>query len=205
MTKIILIRHCNTEGNKSDFIQGRHNDTPLSEKGEAQLINLSNKLKNEKISAVYCSDLGRTKTTAKAIAKKHNLEIIESKDLRESDIGEWIKYPTKEAINKWVVYYEKEKAKGTPREKIRPPGGENTWDHQKRIFKTIKEIIEKYPDETVIVVGHSGTNKVILGTCKGDDPDDYYLIPQENACINIIEYNKEKGYGVRKINDTTDL
>jgi len=205
MTKIILIRHCNTEGNKSGFIQGRHNDTPLSEEGEVQLEKLSDRLKYESIDAVFCSDLGRTRKTADAIAKEHDIEVVASKNLRESDVGEWIKYPAKEAIKKWIEYYEEEKAKGIPREDIRSPGGENSWDHQKRIFQIINEIIAKHPNGTIIIVGHSGTNRVILGTCEGRDHDDFYSIPQDNACINVISHDENGGYRVEEINDTSHL
>ncbi|MBU2639133.1 MAG: histidine phosphatase family protein [Nanoarchaeota archaeon] len=201
MTRIILIRHCKTEGNASGKMQGYYDDSSFTEEGLTQLRKLERYLSKEPIKAIYCSDLGRALKTAEAIAKLHNLKVSPLKDLREANIGIWRYLPVKESIDKWIEYYKAEKAKGIPREKIRPPEGENAWDHQKRVLKAIKKIIKDYPNNTVVIVGHAGTNKVLIGTFESRDPDDFYSIPQDNACINIIETDGVK-YKVIKINDT---
>ncbi len=204
MTKIILIRHCKTEDNASGKMQGYHDDSSFNKEGFAQLKRLANFLSIEPIKAVFCSDLGRALKTAEEISKKHNLEVIPLKGLREADIGDWRNLPVKEAIKKWIDYYNSEKIKGLSRETIRPPNGENTWDHQKRLLKVINGIVNEYPNDTVVIVGHAGTNKVLIGTFESKDPDDFYSIPQDNACINIIETNG-KNHKLLKINYTAYL
>jgi broad specificity phosphatase PhoE len=189
MTKIILIRHCKTKSNENGLMQGYYNDSEFTEEGSKQLKKICEFLRNEKIKRIYCSDLGRAIKTAKAIGNEHNIKAIPLRELREADIGEWRSLPVKEAIQKWVNYYEKEKLKGIPREQIRPLNGENSWDHQKRLMEAIEKIISSNPENTVVIVGHSGTNKVLIGTFENKDPDDFYSIPQNNACINIIETN----------------
>ena len=201
MTKIILIRHCKTEGNASGKLQGHYNDSSFTEEGIQQLTKLKETLKNEKIHAVFCSDLGRALKTAEEIANSHNLNVKPLKELREAHIGDWENMNVKDALQKWMEYYEEQKSRGISREIIRPPNGENAWDHQKRIFKTIKIITETYPNETVVIVGHSGTNKVIIGTFEGRDPDDFYSISQDNACLNFLE-SDGKNFSVQSINDT---
>jgi broad specificity phosphatase PhoE len=204
MTKIILIRHCKTEGNASGKMQGYYNDSSFTEEGLIQLKHLTKFLSDEPIKAIFCSDLGRALKTAEEISKTHNLKVIPLKELREADIGDWRDLPVKEAIKKWIDYYDAEKNKGIPRETIRPPKGENAWDHQKRLLKAVKKIVKDYPNENVVIVGHAGTNKVLLGTFDSKDPDDFYSIPQDNACINIIETDGKK-HKVLKINDTSHL
>ncbi len=204
MTKIILVRHCKTEDNASGKMQGYHNDSSFTKEGLVQLRCLTKALSSEPIKAIFCSDLGRALKTAEEISKAYNLRAIPLKELREADIGDWKDLSVKDAINKWLDYYESEKSKGILRESIRPPGGENTWDHQKRIINAIKKIVIDYPNETIVIVGHAGTNKVLLGTFEGKDPDDFYSIPQDNACINIIETDGKK-HRVLKINDTSHL
>lgn len=204
MTKLIIIRHCQTIDNASGKLQGYHNDSEFSEEGKLQSQRLAARLKDETIGEVYCSDLGRTYTTAKIIASEHGLEPIQMRALRECDIGDWSDMPVKEAIRKWIEYYESEKQKGIPREEIRPPHGENSFDHQKRVMAAVKDIIEKNPNGTVVLVGHGGTNRVIIGSFEKKDPDNFYALGQDNACINIIETNGTKSE-VLVINDTTHL
>ena len=45
MTKIYLVRHCESEGNKNRIFQGQH-DTDISEKGAKQLSFLANRFKD---------------------------------------------------------------------------------------------------------------------------------------------------------------
>ncbi|MFA4887267.1 MAG: histidine phosphatase family protein [Candidatus Nanoarchaeia archaeon] len=202
MTKIILIRHCETVDNVKGLMQGYHNDSELSETGLQQAQKLSNRLHQEKISAVYCSDLGRTFKTAQIISAPHDLKPIPIRDLRECDIGEWNNLPVKEAIKKWIKYYEEEKQKGGPREEIRPPNGENSFDHQKRVMSTLRKIITDHSQQTIVIVGHAGTNKVIIGSFNNADPDDFYKIEQKNGCINIIDTNENK---ILIVNDVVHL
>ena len=51
MTKIILVRHCQAEGNEKRFFQGRIN-TEITEKGKRQIEATVNKLKDEPIDVV---------------------------------------------------------------------------------------------------------------------------------------------------------
>ena len=64
MTKIILVRHCQAEGNEKRFFQGRIN-TEITEKGKRQIEATVNKLKDEPIDVVYSSPLKRAFFTAK--------------------------------------------------------------------------------------------------------------------------------------------
>ena len=203
-TRLIIIRHCETTDNKKGKIQGYNEDSEFTEEGQKQLIKLINRFKEEHIDAVFCSDLGRAYKTAEAIAKSHGLITIKKKDLRECDIGDWSNLPVKEGIAKWIVYYEENKKKGLRREDIRPPNGENSFDHQKRVMNTVDEIISNFRDKNVVIVGHSGTNRVIMGSLENKDPDDFYTVGQSNACVNIIEYNGGK-YKLIVINDVTHL
>jgi broad specificity phosphatase PhoE len=189
MTKLIIIRHCETIYNSEGKMQGFHQDSDFTINGKKQLDKLILRFKNEKIDEVICSDLGRAFKTAEAIAKDHNLKSICIKELRECDIGDWKSLPPKEAINKWITFYEKLKKEGINREDIRPPNGENSFDHQRRVMACINKIIKDLPNGTVVIVGHSGTNKVIVGSLQNKDPDDFYTVEQSNAGINIIEIN----------------
>jgi len=201
MLKIFLIRHAQSSHNKTGIAQGSDIDSELSEEGLEQAKKLAKRLQNENIIAIYCSDLKRSFGTAKILSNLLGTKIIQDHNLRELKIGDWSGI-TKDPLDKWIKYYDEQKKLGIPREEIRPPNGENSWDHMARIKKFLESI--KNIDGNIIVVAHSGTNKVFIGTIKGTDPDEFYTFKQDNVCINEIVY-KGKKWKVKKINDTSHL
>ncbi len=190
--KLIIIRHSETSSNKKGEMQGYHKDSAFTVEGERQVQMLIHRLKSEDIRAVFCSDLGRSFKTADTIARDHHLKPVVVKDLCECNIGIWRDLPAKDAIARWVEYYELEKKKGIKREDIRPPQGENSFDHQKRVMFVVQNIIKDFSQGVVVIVGHSGTNKVIIGSLQKSDPDDFYKVHQSNACVNIAEINGDE-------------
>jgi len=86
MKRLIVIRHGQSEANRLEVHVGAK-DSELSEEGRRQVRLLAESLKDEKIEAVYSSDLERAFLTANVIAKDHELEVIKDKRLREFDCG----------------------------------------------------------------------------------------------------------------------
>lgn len=85
--RLIIVRHGETEENKKGILQG-HLPGKLSELGIEQAKKLALRLKDEKIDAIYSSDLARASDTAKEIAKFHpNAELFFINELREKDQG----------------------------------------------------------------------------------------------------------------------
>ena len=113
----------------------------------------------------------------------------------------WIMHRLK--LNPIKRFYGKEKKKGKPREEIRAPNAENTWDHKKRVLRILNKIKSENSTGTIVIVGHAGTNKVLIGTLQEIDPDEYYKIEQDSGCINIVTINSKNK--VLKINDTSHL
>ena len=63
MTEIIIIRHGETEWNKTGRFQG-HSDIALSQEGRAQAAALGRNLAVDDVDAIYASDLTRAMETA---------------------------------------------------------------------------------------------------------------------------------------------
>ena len=74
MTKIVFVRHGQTEWNLSMRYQG-HTDINLTELGQKQAQCVAARLAKEPLTAIYTSDLTRAKDTALAIAVPHQLTI----------------------------------------------------------------------------------------------------------------------------------
>jgi len=86
MLQVYLVRHGETKWNAARRIQGQ-SDSALTEKGEQQAHLVANRVRNEGITHVITSDLGRTLRTAQIIADACGCEIIEEPRLRELHMG----------------------------------------------------------------------------------------------------------------------
>ena len=102
--KLIITRHGETEENKAGIIMGHLHGT-LSENGKEQAKKVALRLKEEKIDAIYSSDLARSSDTAKEIAKYHpKTPLIFAKDLREKYLGKYLIEIAKKGDGNMVYY-----------------------------------------------------------------------------------------------------
>ena len=82
--RLILTRHGETEENVAGISQGQLLPGKLTDKGIEQAKKLASRLKDEKVDAIYSSDLARSADTAKIIAKYHSkVKFHLAKELRE--------------------------------------------------------------------------------------------------------------------------
>ena len=100
MTKIYLVRHGATDWNVNKRAQGQA-DVPMNTLGYEQSEGSAERLESEDIGAVYASDLQRASETAKAIARRHGLEVRLDERLREIDQGDWTGLTPEEIAKRW--------------------------------------------------------------------------------------------------------
>ena len=111
--RIYLVRHGETEWNRTRRFQGRSN-LPLNQEGKKQVRALALALKNEPLIAIYTSPLIRAFETARLIKAFHpSTPIFEEKGLIEMDLGKFD--GTK--VQDWAVQYPDIRMHGM---KIRP-------------------------------------------------------------------------------------
>lgn len=140
MTKIVFIRHGQTEWNLSGKYQGQTN-IPLSEEGIAQARMLAERFPLEHLDAVYASDLDRAMMTACCIAGKFHLRVQPEAAFRELNFGEWEGLTYEQVIARWP-----DAAKNfLPHpERLEIPGGETVRELQIRVMGRVREIIEEH-------------------------------------------------------------
>jgi broad specificity phosphatase PhoE len=200
--KIILIRHAESELNAIGKLQSQKYDSRLSAKGKEQAKKLAERLKNEKIEAIYSSDMKRAAETASEIAKMHGLKVHLDKRLREFDSGDLVDKEDKWEY--WKKYREEESKRLVIKpEEVNTPGGESEKDHLLRVEEFLEEIKKKYSG-TVVIVGHAGTNKVFFRAAGLVDKDKMYEIKQNNAAISIIKIKNGKAE-IHQMNDLKHL
>jgi broad specificity phosphatase PhoE len=150
MVKIILVRHGETDWNKVHRIQGGASDVPLNEVGLHQAWQVAERLKNEKIEAVYSSPLQRALYTAREIAHHHHLDVSPLAAFREIDAGSLEGFPSTELKLRFDEYICRDNHVQTSG---KYPLGEYICDVQKRSWDAVKDILT-HNQGTVVIVTH---------------------------------------------------
>lgn len=201
MLRLYLVRHGVTDWNAEGRLQGQ-SDTPLAPEGIEQARKLASRLSQEKIDAVWSSDLQRARQSAEIIANPHGLEVILSPVLREASFGLWEGLTESEIIalgqeDQWRNY----RANSLTH---RPPEGELLEEICERMLKVLEQIKVANPSGTVVVVGHGGSLRAILCDALGSPIPAWRRLSLSNACLNLIEY-WDSGPMVKLLNDTCHL
>ena len=131
MTKILLVRHGETNWNKEHRLQG-HLDIGLNQQGIIQAQLLGQALAQEKIDIAYSSDLSRALDTANTITSHHEVPTIVDSQLRERCYGEI----------QGMTYQEIE-------EKL--PDNHRAWH-----TSSMERIAQNHVGEVVLIVAHGG-------------------------------------------------
>jgi broad specificity phosphatase PhoE len=198
MTRILLMRHGLTDYNVANKIQGSI-QTKLLAHGLLQARDLGKRLSDEKIDSLYSSSMERAIMTAKEIQKYHpHLKLITFDELAERDFGVFEGLHYKDAKRQEPRLLARENYTDF---EFMPKEGES-WRHvQNRSMKIIRKLIKKHPNDTIGIVAHGGTNRIILNSLIGLPLSRLPMFKQNNACVNIIDISGRK-VRVVLINDT---
>lgn len=155
--KFYVIRHPWTVSNVKKIDQG-WGDSPLVPEGIVMAEKLGDFLKNEFISIIYSSDLGRCVQTSEIINKKLNLKIIKEPGLREQNFGKF--------NNVRII---KEEFDASDHSAV-PPGGESFIQMKARVLNYIKAKLPRDKDK-ILIVTHDGCFRAIISDALGVDLD----------------------------------
>lgn len=184
-TKLILIRHAETEWNSTRRYCG-HKDIGLSDRGKQQAKKLRKILTKKIIHRVYASDRKRAIQTAKIIFNG-TMKIEKIKDLREINFGCFEGLTHEQVTKKYPQIYQKW-LRDPHKNNI--PGGEKIPDFKKRIVSAIKKNIALNHDKTTALVFHGGSISIFLTSILKKDKFWQYI--PRSASISIVEYKKGK-------------
>ena len=187
MTKVYLIRHAEAEGNYYRRIQG-HWDGRITALGMRQIDALAERMKDVHIDALYSSDLSRTKTTAQAILKYHDLELHTDVRLREVCMGVWEGRSWGDVMHDDPVQYSN--FSNDPAN-WQVEGGES-WDHlQHRIYDAILDIAARHDGQTIAIVSHGTAIRALMCLLQGVGSSDIHTVRHgDNTCVTLLDVTK---------------
>ena len=199
MTRIFLIRHGETEWNKIGRLQG-HSDVKLSPEGIRQAQLLAEHAPFRTFDAIYSSDLSRAVNTAKILAAKFHLRIVEERGLREVNFGEW----EGKAISELAENFPDFGKFFTNPDKVHPPGGETFLECQARVMNALDEIIAEHENQKIVVVSHGAAIRLIICAVLDIRIRKMWSISQYNMALNVLTY-EEGNFLVELVNSTLHL
>lgn len=200
MTRIIIIRHGQSEANAKNLFAG-HSDFDLTDFGKEQARRAAAYLKEkENVTAIYSSDLLRAYHTACPIGEAFGLSVIKDTCLREIFAGEWeaLSFPYiaetyADAFSVWKNDYSS----------ARPVGGEATAEVYERIVPHVLSIARQHDGETVVLATHATVLRAFDAFSRGLDKTETGKIHfAHNASINIYECDGERASPV--LTDVTE-
>ena len=200
MTRILLIRHGQTEWNRQQVFRGRA-DIPLSNVGVEQAIALAERLAEEPIAAVYSSPLARALVTAEHVARPHGLQPLRVEGLTDISFGAWEGRPHEEVRQEDGELYARWQSQP---HLVRLPDGETLAEVRQRGTAALDDIVTRHSGSTVAVVAHRVVNKVLLCAFFGLGDDAFWRIRQDTGCLNTIECDGDQRV-VLLMNDTCHL
>jgi broad specificity phosphatase PhoE len=201
MTQVILVRHGQTEWNRVERFRGRA-DVPLNETGIAQAEATGSRLaRQSKPVAVYSSPLSRAVVTAGKIAGPHGLTVKPRPGLIDIDYGQWQGLTPKQVAERWPkeldAWYNAPQA-------VRIPSGETLQVVRERGMAAVRELVGENPGKTIVLVGHTVMNRLILLGVLGLGNDRFWRLGQEPCAINRFSV-QDGEYTLLGLNDTGHL
>lgn len=196
--ELILIRHGEVEAKWKKVCYGAM-DVPLRADGLAASQTLATRLaSNVRPSAIYHSDLLRTRTLAKMLADAYSqpIPIIADARLRERNYGQWQGRCWDEAYasdpENFIGLIE------AP-DSYRPPAGETTSEMQNRIVEWYGECISQYGStDSIIAISHSGPIAALAGQQLNLHARDWFP-----WTIGTLESLHIRGNHIQRVNPTT--
>ena len=210
-TRLILIRHGQTAWNASpsmacvphageERFRGR-TDLPLDGTGQAQALDVADRLENEPVEALYASPLLRTQQTAAPLAKRLGLTTQPHDGLLDINYGRFQGLTHSEAKGASPELYAQWR---TAPSQVQFPGGEGLEDVQARLLALLQEVAARHRGQSAALVGHQIVNKVLVCTLLGLDLDQIWRVQQDTCGLDLFQQAGE-GWHAISLNDVCHL
>ncbi len=196
MGQIIFLRHGQAKNNTDRILAGRTPGVPLTDTGIKQAEQTGKLLEDMNISAIYSSPIQRAKHTAEIVGEHNSIDVIIDDRLIELDMGKFTGVPYDEIFashgNVFMKFYNDEL-------EIAHNGVETFADVKKRVLGIVDHVIEKHPDENVVLVTHMDPIKAMLSTIVDLSPTNLFELIIANASLSIFK-EKDRKFSLSGIN-----
>lgn len=179
-TTIFLVRHA-AHTDLGLRLTGRKEGVSLSEAGRDQARSLGERLKREKLAAIWSSPRERAQETAAEIASASRLPLATDEALDEIDFGGWTGSSFEDLGGQplWAEWNER-------RGSARPPGGEAMAEAVTRASAVIERAFAEHPGRAVALVSHADIIRGLVAHQLGLSLDNLLRFDVDPASVSTI-------------------
>ena len=213
--RLFLVRHGLSSFNKKGLIQGRIDESYLTEEGYKQ-ANLTGIILNEiKFDQIYSSPLIRAAETAKEIEKclEEDFNINYDKNLLEVDLHKWSGLTSKDIKRKYKDSYliwkndpEKLELKGKDDITYKPI--QNLFEQAKEFIKNLQEENKNGKNKNILIIAHNAILRCLILYLLNKPNRGFRKIRLDNASISIINISESETFfnaQIECLNQTSHL
>lgn len=210
-TRVIIVRHGQSNYNAQKIIQGRCDESVLTEKGIADAKIVGQALSKVKIDAFYCSPLQRAKQTAEIIhgCLNNPPSLQPTEKLIEVDLPLWEKKNKSDVAEQYAQEYRQWKENPHQFKMVLAAGKEHypVLSLYQQAEQFWQEIIPQHQGQTILITAHNGINRCLIMAAVGIPAERYHSIQQSNCNINILNFTGGYGESVQleSLNQTSHL
>ena len=186
MLQVYLVRHGETEWNAARKIQGQ-SDSPLTQKGIFQARQVAERVRNEGITHVITSDLGRTRATAQIIADVCGCDVIVEPRLRELHMGV-LEERGLDNLSANEESWRKQMVDGTPNGRI--PQGESMTELAERMRSALDSCLDLPAGSKPLLVSHGIALGCLISTILGLPPYAERRLRLRNCSISRVDHQE---------------
>ncbi len=174
-------------------------DPELAPEGRRHAERVAERLRTERIDAIYVSTLRRTVQTAEPLIARLGLAARVEADLREVHLGSW----EGGLLRKMIAEGDPVARRMQAEERWDViPGAEPAEEFATRVRKAVKRLADEHPGQRLAVFTHGGVIGQALSLASGSRP--FAFLGADNGSISHIVVTGES-WIVRCFNDTAHL
>lgn len=178
--RIYLARHGQTDWNAARRLQGS-TDVPLNDTGRAQARALAARVARLPLDAIYASGLSRSLETARIVAGDRPVRSLPQ--LNEQSLGGFEGKQIGEGHAETAAEFDRRRA--DPDDRM--DGGESVNQHLARVEAALAMLRARHPSGSILIVGHGGTNQLLLRLLLGLSAAQAEEIHQDNSELYLVE------------------
>lgn len=192
--RVYLMRHGEVSYQRADGTTVFSTQVALTKEGVEQARQMRDLLSQVSFDLVAHTGLARTRQTAEVVLAGAKVKLEEINALREIEAGS-IEHLSNERIDAEFTYgLERAAEPGAAF-----PGGESFAHFQERVVSAFEAFLRRSDWTTSLLVGHGGTNAVILAWVTRGGLAGLPAFEQDAGCVNIIDADIVDGDILRRI------
>jgi len=213
-TRVVIVRHGQSSFNVEQKIQGRCDESVLTERGAADAHRVGDVLRGSPADAIYSSPLQRARQTAEILQAylPHSPPLQTTERLLEVDLPLWEGLTKQQVRERFPDDYRRWHQQ--PHElamRVSGPEGKRLHYPVLALYEQAQQfwqmLLARHRGQTIVLVAHNGINRCAISSAIGIPPSRYHTIQQTNCGLSVLNFSGGWGDPVQleSLNQTAHL